>query len=297
MTEIRQILCPVDFSEVSRHALDHAIAIARWYNSRVTALHVVADTFVVPPPFLFAEFDTAQAFERTELAHVHLKTWVMPADRESVYVDAVVEHGEPSGTILRHAASGEFDLVVMGTHGHSGFERLVLGSVAEKVLRKATRPVLTVPPRAETSARLPYRRLLCPVDFSPTAAEALRFAVSIAQESDGELTILNVVDMPDEDALQFARSEGLEFRRQLEMHAYRELDALVTGDMRDRCRPQTRLAVGRPYREILAVAAQEQIDLIVMGVRGRNPVDLAFFGSTTNHIVRSARCPVLTVRT
>ena len=90
-------------------------------------------------------------------------------------------------------------LIVIGTHGAGGFEHLVLGSVTEKVLRRATCPVLTVPPRARTTAKLPFKRILCPLDFSESSLAALDFAFSLAQQGDAELTILHVFEWPAED--------------------------------------------------------------------------------------------------
>ena len=296
MVDISRILCAVDFSDVSRHALEHAITIARWYESQLTALHVVVHDYAIPPRLLFADYEVTDVYERVVLARTHLEGFLMPVDRGDLRIDAMVEHGDPARTILQHASAGECDLVVLGTHGHSGFERLMLGSVAEKVLRKATCPVLTVPPKAQTVASLPYARLLCAIDFSPSSLEALRFAFSIAEESNATLTLLHVVDSPSDDALSFGRGEALEFRGRLQVEASQQLEALIGGDERVWCQPRARVEVGKAYDRIVAVAVEEQTDLIVMGVRGRNPVDLAMFGSTANQVVRSAPCPVLTLR-
>ena len=119
----------------------------------------------------------------------------------------MVESGYPVRHILARAAALPADLVVMGTHGRSGFERLVLGSVTEKVLRKAPCPVMAVPPPAVTVGKLPYGRLLCPVDFSDSSEAALRFACSIAEEADARLTIVHVFDWqarrrPDDGAVR-----------------------------------------------------------------------------------------------
>jgi nucleotide-binding universal stress UspA family protein len=296
MIQIPRIVCPIDFSDVSRHALEHAVAIAKWYESELTALHVVEPDIMLPLPLLFAEAEALDAVERYEAVHAQLAAWLDDAKRAGLRTNSLVEEGKAARAIVRHATLREFDLVVMGTHGHSGFERWMLGSVAETVLRKAECPVLTVPPHSATAAKIPYTRLLCPVDFSPSSIEALRFAFSIAEEADAALTLLNVVDYPPDDDLLFARSEALEFRRGVADEARRQLDALLIDDMHVWCKSKTRLEYGRPYRQILSVAAEEAADLIVMGVHGRNPIDVALFGSTTNHVVRAAPCPVLTVR-
>jgi len=296
MIAIPRILCPIDFSDVSQHALDHAIAIARWYGSTVTALHVVTENVLLQPPILFAPLDAVNGFEQHEIAETRLATWLEPARRCGVPTRAVVEHGDPARAIVRHAGPEEFDLVIVGTHGRGGFEHFMLGSVAEKVLRKSRCPVLTVPPRIASGAKIPYARLLCPVDFSASSLEALRFAFSIAEEADARLTILNVLDYPSEDWLLFGRAEALEFRRYAEEDARQRLDSLIGGDERVWCKPEGRIEVGKAYERILAVSAETHADLIVMGVRGRNPMDIALFGSTTNNVVRAAVCPVLTIR-
>ena len=88
-----------------------------------------------------------------------------------------------------------------------------------------------------------------------------------------------------------------EFRRYLEKDARDRLKKVVPEDAHDWCRPREEVVGGRPWREVLRVAEESRADLVVMGVRGRNPVDLAVFGSTTQHVVRGAKCPVLVVHT
>jgi nucleotide-binding universal stress UspA family protein len=228
-------------------------------------------------------------------AEEELRAWLAPR-RPGVKTDVVVDQGHAAAIILEHATSRQADLIVMGTHGLSGFEHFVLGSVTEKVLRKASCPVMTVPPASHTSAKLPYTRVLCPVDFSDSSLAALRFALSIAKEADANLTILHVFDWPPEDELLTQRFDVSEYRRLVEEEARGRLEALVTEDVRVWCKPFTKVTYGKPSREILHVAESEGADLIVIGVRGRNPLDLTVFGSTTNQVVRRASCPVLTLK-
>jgi nucleotide-binding universal stress UspA family protein len=225
-----------------------------------------------------------------------LRVWLEPAHHAGIKTEVLVDQGDTARTILESARSRPADLIVMGTHGLGGFERFMLGSVTEKVLRKATCPVMTVPPAVETAAKVPYTRLLCPVDFSESSLAALRFAFSLAKEADARLTILHVFDWPPDDDLLVERFDAPEFRRVVEEQARGRLQALVTDDERVWCKPSTKVAYGKPNREILDVAEKEQTDLIVIGVRGRNELDLTLFGSTTNHVVRRASCPVLTLR-
>jgi nucleotide-binding universal stress UspA family protein len=298
MVEIRRILCPIDFSDASRHAFEHAVAIAKWYESQITALHVIHVAFLRQPPILRTEFSTTASppVSERKAREEQLHAWLEPAHRAGVKTDVLVQEGSPAPRILEHAISQPADLVVMGTHGLSGFERYMLGSVAEKVVRKANCPVMTVPPAAVTTAKAPYTRLLCPVDFSESSLAAFRFAFSLAQESDAYLTILHVFDWPPDDELLVEQFDAPQFQHLIEENARGRIETLVTADVRTWCKPVTQISYGKPYRQILEIAKSEGSDLILMGVRGRNPLDLTLFGSTTNHVVRGASCPVVTLK-
>ena len=125
-----------------------------------------------------------------------MTTFCQAATAAGVAVDLRVVSGHPLAAILDHAASLPADLIVIGTHGVSGFQHLVLGSVTEKVLRRATCPVLTVPPPAQATSTLPFKRLLCAVDFSEPSLEAVRFAGSLAREAGARLVLMHVLEWP-----------------------------------------------------------------------------------------------------
>jgi nucleotide-binding universal stress UspA family protein len=295
--EFRRVLCPVDFSDASRHAIDHATAIAGWYGSHVTALHVLQHPFAFEPPILFAERGGLKDLSANrELVLLRLNDWMATAGSAGVQWDTRIDEGVPADCVLLYARFLPADLIVMGSHGRSGFEHLVLGSVAEKVLRNATCPVLTVPPRASTVSKLPFKRILCPVDFSTPSIEALQVALSLAEEADAELTVLNVIDWPDDDTFLTETFDSPEMRQQLELQTARRVDALIPDDARVWSRPAAKVAVGKAYQEIVAAANETAADLIVIGVHGRNAFDLTLFGSTTNQVVRRASCPVMTIR-
>jgi nucleotide-binding universal stress UspA family protein len=298
MIDISRILCPVDFSDASRHAIEHAVAVARWYQARIIALHVAQPPPPVQPPFFVAAFavEGAPIVPTRQELEEQLRAWLEPAHRAGLKTDVVVDSGKPALCIVERARSEHADLIVMGTHGTSGFERFMVGSVAENVLRRAPCPVMTVPPRAATSAKVPYTRLLCPVDFSESSLSALRFASSLAEEGDARLTILHVLYWTADEEMLVERFDVGQFHHVMEEQAAKRLDELVTEDMRTWCKPESKIAFGKPYAEILRTAEAEASDLIVIGIRGRNPLDMAFFGSTTNHVVRRASCPVLTLR-
>lgn len=297
MIDIRRILCPVDFSDASRHALEHATAIAGWYDARLLVLHVWTPPIPVVPPLLFAEPDhlelPTEAGREEVLAR--LREWTADAQRAGRLVDVDLVTGNPAARIIEWAASYEADLVVMGTHGRGGFERLLLGSVAERVLHRAACPVLTIPPPAASTSRLPFKRLLCPVDLSGPSLAALRFAVSLAKESAARLTILNVIEWPGDD-LRVDHDHSAPFRLKREEEVRRRIEGLISDDVRTWCDLDVQIVYGKPYREIVAIAQREAVDLIVMGVHGHGPIDQLMFGSTTNQVLRHAATPVVSLR-
>jgi nucleotide-binding universal stress UspA family protein len=301
MIEIKQILCPVDFSDISRRALEHAVVLARWYGSTITVFHA----YHVPiPPVIFGGYPVpvmagpAASDVRSKVSAA-LAHFIEPVGTSGVTVCLDVQTREPVAGILAAARSQPADLIVMGTHGHSGFDRFVLGSVTEKVLRKAPCPVLTIPPASQTPAEasLRFDRILCPVDFSEWSMQALTYALALAQEADAELLLLHVLEgFPTESQAKAAQFDPSGYEQFVRDEAYERLRQTVPEEARAACKPVELVARGKAYPEILRVARERDVRLIVMGVHGRNPIDLMLFGSTTNHVVRSATCPVLTLR-
>jgi nucleotide-binding universal stress UspA family protein len=295
----RNILCPIDLSEQSIGPLVHAVALARCHNARLTVLHVVP-TFVamqVPSGVLGKPVRLVYPMPREEV----LGEMRRVARLAGVPADAVLatESGDPSSKIVDHALAIRADLLVMGTHGHRGFRRLLLGSVAETVLHEAPCAVLTVPPHAvpSTSASVSFRQILCPVDFSPSALLALGFSIDLARQAKGSVTVLHVLEwLAEEEPRPSTHFNVPEYRRYLVDDAHERVQRLLT-DVSTKCsKIEGVVVIGRPHREILRTAAARRTDLIVMGAQGRAGVELALFGSTTQQVVRHAPCPVLTVR-
>jgi len=296
MADIRRILCPVDFSSASRHALDHAVMIAGWYRARITAVHVRPPAILLEPPILFAELSDAPV-ATPEDVEARLHNWLAPVRAAGIGCDVLAVDGpNPARRIVDLVAKLEADLIVLGTHGRSGFERLLLGSVTEKVVRMAQCPVVTVPPPSVATSTLPFRRILCGIDFSQSSMDGLRFAVSLATESNSALTLLHVLEFPPEsEPLATLPFDMSTYRAAVQEDATSRLVNLISDDIRAACQPATRLVHGKPYEQILAVAEELRSDLIVLGVHGRKTFDMMLFGSTTNQVIRRATCPVLTL--
>jgi nucleotide-binding universal stress UspA family protein len=295
MTRITRILCPVDFSDTSQHALDHAAAMARWYEARLTLLHVFATLPTMDlPPIVLKETDRAQL-----AATIRQMAARVPSE---LPLDIRVEQAEfVHDEIIRQLAETRADLLVLGTHGRSGFQHLFLGSVTEKVIRKAACPTLVVPPRAPSvppETPVQFKRILCAVDFSDSSLSALAYALSLAEEADAHLTLLHAIEVPPElrESPLAPDFDVDRIHAAAEAEALRRLRALIPDQARTYCTVETVVAEGRAYRRLLQRAAEEKADLIVMGVQGRGAVDLLVFGSTTHHVIRAASCPVFVVR-
>jgi len=294
MLEIKRIVCPVDFSTNSKRALDHAAILARWYEAELTALHVMP---LLPTVFGFPS-PVTMATEPATMQAVAGELTRFVADA-AVLVKAttpVVREGSPAVEILHFAAEHGADLLVLGTHGRSGFEHFMLGSVTEKVLRKAPCPVLTVPRFCEGQPERPvFKRIVCGVDFSGASDRAVEHALSLAQEANGRLTLLHVVEwMADADLGRYPQFDAAGYRRLVARDARERMESLVPAEARNWCDLDLRVTCGKPYRELVKFAEAEASELIVLGVGGS--VDRLLFGSTTQHVVRQAACPVLTVR-
>ena len=303
MVAIDRVLCPVDLSSYSRQALQHALAIARWYEAKVTVLHVfrqipVVDTAAAAlgaglyaPPIALTEVDR-KAVERQVAEFV---AHTPGAEDVSVHVCEGINIREE---ILREAEATAAELLVLGSHGLTGVKRLVLGSVAENVLRHSPTPVLIVPAHASEApaSGVPFRRVVCAVDFDADSYRALRYAFDLAQESDAQLTLLHAVAMPAVHVGAEDLTIDVESIRDTVMRNARDrLDALVPDGARAYCTVHAEVVEGHAHQAVLGLATEVNADLIIMGVHSRAAFDVAVFGSTTQAVVRGAQCPVLTV--
>jgi nucleotide-binding universal stress UspA family protein len=311
MIRIGNVLCPVDFSPFSRHALQHGVQLGRWFNATVTMLYVYPPP-AAPPPVLFGGLPgplpmqpypplTVSPDQTHEDILAAVAAFAATIDTTGIHLQMHAREGGAVRTILDEAKTLPADLIILGTHGHSGFDRWMLGSVTETILRKASCPVLTVPPPVAEPAVDPvtmFKRILCPIDFSDSSMKALEYAVSLAKEADAELLLMHVIEALADIAhwQQPVNPAIVEYLRRSEHNALTQIRAALPADARTWCTPKELLVTGKPYQEILRVARDEDVHLIVMGVYGRNPIDLMFFGSTTNHVVRAATCPVLTLK-
>jgi len=305
MIEIRRVLCPIDFSDFSRRALDHAVAIAKWYKSTITVMHVRP----ILAPAAYAPGSSALSStaltpkERDDLL-ASMKRFAEAEAGSTVPIEFELYEGNTAGAILAKADEMHCDMLVMGTHGRSGFEHLVLGSVTEKVLRRAGCPVLSVPRLAADAVPAPpvlFRRIVCAIDFSECSMHALDYALSLAQEANAQLLVVHVIEVPPDlppdvhETILGGPHSLREYIAAAEEDRRGRLQDAIPEHMRMRGAVETVLATGKAYREILHVAAEREGDLIVIGTHS-GVAHRLFFGSTAQHVVRQASVPVLTLR-
>lgn len=281
-----RILVPTDGSEVAASAARAGVALAARFDAELHVIHVAEEE---PLPVGFGDA-IAELARQGEEAAESVAGW---ATEECVDVTTAVIDDAKSVplAILSYSEEHEVDLVVMGTHGRSGLDRLLLGSVTELTLRKSTVPVLTV--HGKTAFDPSFDSILVPFDGSDGAEGALDHALCLSQATGATLHTLNVVDhaaLTGGDGstvvLDSLRESG---ERALDTVVERATDAGV-----DVAEPT--VSVGAPFREILAYVDEHEIDCVVMGTRGRSGIDRVLLGSVTDRVIRTSDVPVIATR-
>lgn len=272
----KQILVPTDFSEFATAALQCAARLAEKFGASLSV--IFADEFIPPIDFIEAPSsfymetlpETKRAIE--ERLYSYLKENV-PAE---VSCRGRVVVGAPAPTILSIAAEDKADLIVMGTHGRSGWRRLLLGSVTESVLRHSAIPVLTIRGGAKLPAAI--EKIVCPVNQSPIAHEAVDYAVSWAAALSAELVFVQVI-------------EGTA-RRYLSRDALR---AWVPENVMEHYTYITLEKSDYTSEQIISLAHEARADLVVIGAQHKRFLDTTVIGTTSERVTRFALSPVLTV--
>lgn len=284
------ILYLTDFSEPSEAALPFAAAIAREYGAKIYAYHaMIPGAFVYATPELIAAGLEAQE----EGAEANMKK--AEAQLVGLPHEVVIERATGVWPSLENAIKDyEADLVVLGTHGRTGAEKLLLGSVAEEVFRRSRVPVLTIGPGAYRGAHAgaKFRNVLYATDFSKESLAALPYAVSMAEENQARLILVHVMK-PSGTPLSEREQQDVVSNAIFQLHELLPVGAELW------CTAEAIVREGNPAEKILEMAREKGADLIVLGLRDRG----AHLGAATHleratahKVVAHATCPVLTVR-
>lgn len=298
MLSIERILCPTDFSPCASHALPHALRLAREYGAELHLYHAVVLHETEPADATYGLPDLEGLYEAIQEQTAAQLRETVPEDAGITTARAQVRATSPARGILEYAEEREIDLIVMGTHGRRGLRRLLLGSVAEEVVRLAPCPVLTVPEN-EDSGHEPgvARNIVVPLDFSEHARLALAHAKALAAMNNARVHLLHVIEnsvypdfYPPVWPSGGASDEGLREESLARLReAARILEEAGVGT-------ETGVRAGRPATEIVEFTAEQGADLIIIASHGLTGLQYMLLGSVAEHVVRGARSPVLTLK-
>ncbi len=285
---LKNILYATDFSPASNAALPYALSIARRFGSTVIAVHVIAPDFypAIPAADWPAITEAEQSLQREDAKLLEDRLHGVPHE-------VVFRQGDIWEILTEEIENRAVDLLVIGTHGRKGFEKMALGSVAEEAFRRASCPVLTVGPHVRTAPEqlVELHQILYPTNFSNESLAASPYAISLAQEHLAQLVMLHVQELSSGPILKDPEKSAATL-----LH---RLHAIVPPEAELWCHPKCCVEYGSPAERILELAKRQRCDLIVLGVRPEKKHLVAashFVETMTYRIVTEAPCPVFTVR-
>jgi len=290
--KVKNILYLTDFSKPSEAALQYAITCGRGFVAKVHALHIL-----IPEPLIYSTPGLTALAIQAEDEKAHAEMQRIDSELSGLQHVTSVERGIEVWPAVQEAIQEEdIDLIILGTHGRTGAEKLLLGSVAEEIFRRSPVPVLTIGPGVRPSIHngARFHRVLFATDFSPESLAAAPYALSLAQQNQSHLVLLTVMHKPgpldDSDLRLFEVSVA---------EAISRLYEIVPKGANFEFPPEVAVEYGEPADGIVEFAKLHGADLIVMGVRdaaGRLGAATHLERATAHKVVAHARCPVLTVR-
>lgn len=295
MSLFQRILCPIDFSDPSNRALEMAKELTKDLGAELTVLHVV-DTRLPSLGNLYPLQDAVPESRRR--ADQEMNRWKEEAKLPQAHWEVV--EGTPHRAIVERSKKGDVDLVIMASHGYSGVERLLLGSVTEKVLHQIETPILVVGPSGDGSyqqvVQKPLRTILLAVDFGPLTPLCDEYASALARRYKSKLFALHVLS-PLADVLGGplwpAPPAGLtQISQDVKTQKAAEMQKLF--GTAEGFETESLIWEGDVARTIVRLAKEKEVDLLVMGAHSRT--ELSWLGSTCHKVIRTAPCPVLAVR-
>ena len=291
---IHRILYATDFSSISEPAWDSAKQFARLFGAEVVLLHVVPPLPVLPTKGNLPElYDELIQSARRE-AEAGFDRLLASVAGSGINVRIHLEDGPPAQRILEVAAKEAADLLIVGTHGRTGLSRAIVGSVADRLVRQAPCPVLTVQPALGEVPRREIRRLCYATDFSPTAQAAWPWVVAIARPSGAQVDLVHVTFQPVPD--RHLSAEALaRMTHMLHEQGRTEAERFLEGSGLPREQIRLCLTHGNPGEQIVHRAYEQADDLIIMGTHGWSAVVRWMLGSVAHHVIQAAPCPVLTI--
>jgi len=301
MPEIKKVLFPTDFSEMSNHALPYALRMAKIFDAELVMLHAVT-IYETDPNDPSHDFPSLQGYcaEVRKAAEDRIQICIGKAGDSGVAArTAIVQGVSPHGTILDFVKEdGGIGMIVMSTHGRSGIAHALLGSVTENVIRYSPCPVLVVKnPEHEfvdpKTGELHLKKILFPLDFSKDSLHPIELVRSIASRHASEVILFHAIDVEIPPIYYTAGIESfLQVDSELHDNIMEQMEELA-GKKLAGLKLRYAVQEGRPVDLIRSFARAEEIDLIVMGAAGAHGIGEFLFGSTASRVIQRAVCPVL----
>jgi nucleotide-binding universal stress UspA family protein len=284
----KKIFFATDFSPASQAVLPHALSLAGHYGSNLYIAHVIPlEHMDFPPP----EERATKLEQAREFTEQELERLLEAARQKGISCQPLVGEGAIWDVLSDMIHENSIDLVIVGTHGRRGVKKLLLGSVAEEVFRMSPCPVLTVGPKSSAISSVDVRpgHILYPVESAPDTGLAAAYAISLAEAYRAKLTLMKVLE---------ETVASPEMQAQIQEPVRHWMDDHVPSGSVLRERTSFELRFGRAPEAIITFARDRGVDLIVMGVRHLDPVLASHLPEedTAYEVVRTAHCPVLTVR-
>jgi nucleotide-binding universal stress UspA family protein len=288
--EPKNILCPIDFSELSDLALKYAAAGALQFNANLTVFHA---SHIELPRYItrgIADKISEEINETLKDIQTHMDQHVrstLGSVAEKLSLNYKFAQSHPVDAILEAAEADQADLIVMGTHGLSGVKRLFMGSVAHGVLESSGIPVFTVRQKehdfidvTKTGTVPRIKNILCPCNITAPAGFALRYAVSLSERFHAGITVLHIDEVEESPDFSALKDQVCNW---------------ISGSVQTQCEFEPIVLKGNAAEQIIDYAVEKKSDLIVLGAHHRSFHGGTFFGRTTDLVVRRAPLPVLTV--
>ena len=289
---IKHILFATDFSACADRAMGYALSLAAAWKAELSVVTVLE---------LYPGMDPDYTVNKMYLDHLRAE-----ANRQLVAVEARakaagqpittrIEVGIPSQALQTVAQTIGADLLVVGTHGRTGLDHVLVGSTAERIVRVSPCPVLAVKAdKAAGAAATTIKRIVVPIDLSTCSLDALEYAVQFAKPLGAAVTILHAME-PVAYGLDFSLSHAKEWKEQRE-YLEKRLNVLSACVTAQGVQADHVLRPGLPADSIVSYVSQQGFDLMIMGTHGRRGISHVLLGSIAGAMLRHAPCPVLTVR-
>jgi nucleotide-binding universal stress UspA family protein len=283
---LNAVIYATDFSLGAQNAGLYASHLAGYFSASL----IVAHAFTLSQAALEVEIDRILVSQQRKDLKILLANKAAQLAVKSIEATPVLLEGDPKDVIPELAEKHQPAMIVLGTHGGGRFERGIIGSTAEKILRSTRWPCLTVGPkvRPASSKTLPFEKILFATDFSMAAAHAALYAVAVAKAFRAKLDVLNVIQegaVGHPDRLSHLQKEF-----------YETLDKVVPEQAREFCDPRSFVEVGKAHEQILEHIREHSIDLLVLGIRKSSHLSIETRMSRAFQIIADAECPVLTIQ-